>query len=490
MDWPWASRPVTIELKVRRFFCDNSACEQRIFTERLPSVAAPWARQTQRLQTQLQAMGCQVGGAASAVLCQALGCPLGADAIIALVRKRTLTPAPTPRVLGVDDWAKRKGQTYGTILVDHERACVVDVLNDRTPEALAHWLRAHPGAEIVTRDRAEAYAQGIRDGAPSAVQVADRWHLLKNVTDLVSKLFQDHHAAIQIALSQAAPSAAPVVDQPVVMPPALEMAVQPEPPEPSAADLRRQQRAATAHALHRQGWGIKAIAHHLRCASKTVSRYLQRSVPLAPRRTVRATKLDHHQAYLLERWHAGCHNAAQLTRDLRARGFEGGHTIVRRFVADLRRLSGLPKRSRRAGGQAVSSEQLARIPSCRKLAWMSAQRTPALDQNQLSLLAQVAAIDPALRSTITLARTFADMMGERQPDRLDAWLVTATDSKLSAWVRFAASIRADYSAVKAALSLVWSNGRTEGFVNRLKCLKRQMYGRGQLDLLRLRLLAT
>lgn len=141
-DLPWAGVPVVIELSVRRFFCDNPACQAHIFTERIPTLVQPWARKTARLQALQQQLGWRLGGSSGSAMCQALGCPASHDVVIGLVRSTALPPAPTPRVLGVDDWAKRKGQTYGTILVDHERQCVVDVLKDRTPETLAeHRLR-------------------------------------------------------------------------------------------------------------------------------------------------------------------------------------------------------------------------------------------------------------------------------------------------------------------------------------------------------------
>jgi transposase len=146
-DLPWANIPVLIEVRVRRFFCDNSACLRQIFCERLTTVATPWARRTRRLANTQQTIGLVAGGSSGAALCQLLGCPAGIDLLLHLARTLELPTATTPRVLGVDDWAKRKGQRYGTILVDHERGCVIDLLDDRAPETLAGWLRAHPGVE-------------------------------------------------------------------------------------------------------------------------------------------------------------------------------------------------------------------------------------------------------------------------------------------------------------------------------------------------------
>ena len=202
-DLPWAGIPVQFLLHVRRFFCQNDGCERKIFTERVPTVAAPWARRTQRMAEAQQAIGLAAGGSGGSRLCTALAMDGGVDLLLALIRNTQPPEHETPRVLGVDDWALRKGQTYGTILVDLEQGCVLDLLPDRTAEGLAHWLKAHPGVEIVSRDRAGAYAEGARQGAPDAIQVADRWHLLKNLTDAVYKALQKHQSAVEQMLSQA-----------------------------------------------------------------------------------------------------------------------------------------------------------------------------------------------------------------------------------------------------------------------------------------------
>jgi transposase len=505
-DLPWANVPVSLDIRVRRFFCDNPECARRIFTERLPTIAAAWARRTQRLANTQQMVGLATGGSAGAALCQALGCPAGIDLLLHLVRALKLPEAPTPRVLGVDAWAKRKGQRYGTILIDHERGCVVELLADRAPETLAQWLQAHPGVEIVTRDRAEAYAQGIREGAPEALQVADRWHWLKNLTEAITKIFQDHQRAIRAQFRQVAPPAATASSTPVAEPGMKAAEIQaipapsaPAPPagaagsdlaEGTAADQRRRQQATEAHALRQQGWQLKALAQHLNCHPKTINRYLQRQMPLAPRSALRTTNLDAFKGYLLERWNAGCHNANQLFREIQQKGYDGRITIVRVHVASLRCVSGLAPYSRQPGGRFVSPEEVKRAPSCRQLAWLTAQSAEALDEADQHALVVVSQINATLKTTVDMAQRFAAMVCQRQPDGLDEWLDQATHSGVSALRSFANGLRNDYEAVRAALRLIWSNGRTEGHVNRLKCLKRQMYGRGGLDLLRRRVMAT
>jgi transposase len=406
----------------------------------------------------------------------------GVDLLLGLIRQRESPEHPTPQVLGVDDWAMCKGQTYGTILVDLMQGNVVDILPDRTAESLAQWLQAHPGVELVSRDRAGAYAEGVRLGAPNAIQVADRWHLLKNLTESVYKALQQHQAAIEQTLMQPLrqEQTSPLASNPVV-----------QDVEPTAADLARQGRAAEAHRLRQQGCTVQAISQQLGVCTKTVRRYLNRSLPLAPlRRSRRLRLLDPYTPYLLERWNRGCHNASQLLREIRQQGFAGQFSIVREFVSKLRAASGLPPRKRRIQGALVRTDSVQRLPTLRALAYLLVRPSNKLDAMEQGVLAKLASVHPNLQTLRELAQAFATIVRQRQASEFPAWLDKATHCQVAALRSFAAGLRQDESAVTAALALPWSNGPTEGHINRLKCLKRQMYGRAKLDLLRQRLLAA
>jgi transposase len=195
-DLPLGGLSVRLHLLVRRYFCDNEACKRKTFAERLPEFLPAYARRTQRLAAQQRQVGLSLGGQGGARLLGSLAMTTSADTVLRLVKKVPAQPASTPRVLGVDDWAWAKGQRYGTISVDLEQHRVVDLLPDRSTETLAAWLRAHPGIKVISRDRALEYIKGIEQGAPDAVQVADRWHLLRNLADALIRLLDRQHTAI------------------------------------------------------------------------------------------------------------------------------------------------------------------------------------------------------------------------------------------------------------------------------------------------------
>ena len=201
-DLPCIGRAVRLVLRVRRFRCRNPQCTRKTFAERLPTVVARYARRTARLTAALRAVGFRMSSEAGAGVLKHLQVHISADTLLRLLRRTSLEPETTPRVLGIDDWAKWKGHTYGTVLVDLERHHVVGLLPERESEAVAQWLKAHPGVEIICRDRAEVYAEGAAQGAPNAVQVADRWHLAKNLGEALQRLLERHLPALRAAARQ------------------------------------------------------------------------------------------------------------------------------------------------------------------------------------------------------------------------------------------------------------------------------------------------
>jgi transposase len=197
-DLPWQGRRVILRVTVRRFRCPNRGCSQRIFCERLSHLAA-WVQTTDRLSEAHRLIGLALGGEAGSRQTNHLAVPTSPDTLLRRVKRTPQHSHPTPRVLGVDDFAFRRGESYGTILMDLERRVVVDLLPDRTAGTLAAWLKAHPGVEVVSRDRVSAYAQAARDAAPHATQVADRLHLLMNLRKAVERSLARQSSAVREA---------------------------------------------------------------------------------------------------------------------------------------------------------------------------------------------------------------------------------------------------------------------------------------------------
>ena len=500
-DLPWAQIPVRLRLQVRKLFCDISDCPRTIFTERLPNVVAPWARRTTRLAEQQRHIGLTAGGSAGARLGAHLNQPASRNTVLHLVRTTPQEDQPTPRVLGIDDWAQRKGHSYRTILVDLERHQPIELLPDREAETVATWLREHPGVEIIARDRAGAYAEGATKGAPQAIQVADRFHLLRNLQETLTRVLEQHvedlaslespQASVPVAdpqlPSDATPPTAPAPAHPVSVPPAA-----PSPRTAEQAQKRRQRRLVLYEQvgqLHEQGWTLSAIAQQVGLDRNTVRKYV--SAPTFPERQprpVRTSVLDPYKPYILKRWNEGCHTGVEIWRGLEQQAAECKATTVFKYISRLRQAHGLPPKKRvgRTEGEVV--DRGVRRATPRGLAWAVLRRPEKQDAAQQQRIADIRALHPALDEAVQLTQDFAHLVRDRKAEELDGWLERARGSKAAAFRSFAASLRRDEAAVRAGMSLPWSTGPVEGEINRLKLIKRTMFGRAKLDLLRQRVL--
>jgi len=487
-DLPWQGRPVALQVQARRFRCLNPSCARQTFAERLAGAPAA-ARRTKRLGDLQGHPAHALGGEAGRRLAERLAMPVSADTLLrmACAASNDREPPSTPRVLAVDDWAWRRGHRYGTALVDLERNRLVDLLPDRQADTLAQWLRQHPGVEIVARDRAGVYADGVRQGAPDAVQVADRWHLLRNLGNAVRAVIDRHHAAIRRAAKQTSEQeGAP--PQPAW--PQLALAAAPDSPRPSAAArrsqaslARRQLRYEDAARLRAAGASIARTAAQLGAERKTVRRWLRAGGPSLWRKPPRVGGLAPYLDRLERRWTEGCRNAALLWRELIPLGFAGRPGTVRRWAGQRRKAEPHP-----ATGSANAPLAHGQPPFDREVARMLMADTETLSETgrafTSNLLAQVAGLVESIGGAKRLNLLLRHKSGESLTGVLD-------DAAGTPLASFAASMRRDLAAVQAALDLPWTTSPAEGQINRIKTIKtikRAMYGRAGFDLLRARVL--
>ena len=327
-DLPWAQDRVRLQLRVRKWFCHNRHCRRRIFTERLPTVAAPWARCTLRLAHRLLALGVALGGRAGVPLGHAWALAVSRHTLLRELRRQPVPALPPPTVLGVDDFALRKGQTSGTVLIDLERRQPVALLPDRTAAPLAQWLQAHPGVQVIARDRATAYADGARQGVPAATPVADRWHLLRNLAEALEHVFHQHRTALQEIHVPAAVLPLGRADQPVVIEaPAPSPTAPPTPLRPPATGAsprhtHRRLRYAQVCQLAQHGWTFQAIARQVGLHRKTGAQYVRSDC--CPVRARPKSGLDPYKPSLLAQWNAGGQTGMRLYEESQRQGYRGG----------------------------------------------------------------------------------------------------------------------------------------------------------------------
>jgi transposase len=331
-DLPWARFAVRLDLRVRRFFCANPTCPRAIFAERLAGIAEAFAHRTERQRGALTRIAVANGGEAGARLADALGSPVSPDTPLRLIRGAPEADLPTPAVLGVDDWAIHTGPTCGTILVDLERHRPADLRPDRSSEALATWLRAHPGVEVIARDRGGAYAEGARDGAPDAVQVADRWHLGDTLADALEAIFRSK--GTRLAAAATALGAPTTPNAASGSPEAGVYQGKRRHPQPerwrertaaaaAAGVARRRAKSDQARALRASGASVAQIARTAGASRMAVSKYPREGPPQGKRHSIHGKQrvLEPYEPYLLQRWDEGCRLATVLWREIRAQRF-------------------------------------------------------------------------------------------------------------------------------------------------------------------------
>jgi transposase len=425
-------------------------------------------------------LACALGGEAGARAAQAIGLPISPDTLLRLLRSSDHTAGSTPRVLGVDDFAFRRSYRYGTILVDMETHRPIDLLDDREAGTLAGWLRDHPGVEIIVRDRAGAYAEGARAGAPDAIQVADRFHLVLHASTALEELLRSRRRRTEWIPGPAPPpDEATPPDESVADPPATPSPAQRQRAERRATRISRWEEIRTRRAA---GQNISQIARAVGKDRKTVRRYLATPAPppapyvVKPRPAgLSSPTLQPFVSYLQDRWQAGCTNVRRLYQELKERGYVGSYSLLRGSLRPWR-----PPRPDRVYGPRHR----------RSVRWLCLRPKEKLTNEELTVRERVLAEDPELAQGCELLEQFQRLVHKRDQQKLDGWIAAVHESGFAPFQSFANGLQRDRAAVDAALTLDWSNGLVEGHVHRLKLIKRQGYGRAKIDLLRRRVLAA
>lgn len=487
LDLPWRGRTVRLRVYSRRWFCDVPGCPREIFAERFDGVLAHYARRTHETTDLLTTFALQAGGEGGARLARKAGVPTSPDTLLNLLHALADEGEQLgPRVLGVDDVALRKKQRrYGTLLLDLETHRPIDLLDDRTAEVFANWLRAHPGVEIIVRDRAGAYAEGGRQGAPDAIQVADRFHLSANAGAAMDELLRSRrrHMEYVVVTDADGDQSGPTPTAPV--------------PQPSQTQqdlvLRQTRRSARWDEVRRRraaGYSIQRIAREMGMHRRTVRRYLATPAPPRNRPPERpkpsglsSPTLQPFVEYLQGRWQAGCTNVAQLKRELDAQGYRGSYSLLMQALQPWRGPRPPPELGR---GPRRGRPRVKRM----NIRWLCLRPPEQLDQDERNALEEILLDDARLNTGYTLLQQFRRLIVRRSVRDLDQWLMDAGSSGLRPFVSLAHGIQSDYAAVVNGLKLPWSTGPVEGTVTKVKLIKRAGYGRASTRLLRRRLISA
>ncbi len=446
-------------MMVRRFWCDAVLCPRRVFAERFgDNILAPLSRRTGRLETIVHHLGLALGGRPAAAFAERLMMPVSNDTLLRVVRRRTEQPRNELAIIGIDDFAFRRGQRYGTIVCDLERRRPVTLLPDRDQPTSQAWLANHPSIVTVARDRGGGYGAAIAKALPHADQVADRWHLMENA----SRAFLD---AVGKSMRQIRKSVGSAIIDPKLLTYAERLQYE--------GYLRRHETNEAILELSKQGVPIKQIVKRTGHSRKLVRNVLRGQRSDAFR--VRQSSLENWLPWLDGRWEQGARNASALWREMREKGFRGQIGVVSEWAR------------RRSLAEKADQSALARTPSARCIARLMTLARDDLSKSDAVLIAAIESNVPDLVIARILIADFQQMIRSKAAAKLDGWLEGAKASLVGS---FANGVERDIAAVRNAIISPWSNGQTEGQITKLKLIKRQMYGRAKIDLLQARLVGA
>ncbi len=476
-DLPVSGKIATINLQVRKFFCENSDCTRKIFSERFKQQLKSYARRFERLNELLSSMGLELGGNVAQRVGKQCFVRISASTILRLIIKCPIQAIAAPKIIGVDDWAFKKRMKYGTIIVDLEKNKVIELLPDREAKTLSRWLEQHPSVEIVSRDRSQTYASAITEANKNIVQIADRWHILANLTEGFEQFLNTQRQSIkEVAVELKSTNAVESAENP---PPVVEIE--------NDIELNQVQSMSKYHdnflktkQLQIEGYSKSKIARLLEMSRNTVKKYWNMPSFLPKVGKKRHNLLDH-EDYLIQRWNEGEYNVRNLYAEIREKGFK--YPI--RTIYEL--MQGYPRTMVNAIPELVkvkyySSKQLS--------IWLGTFRKDWSDDLPKVYLAKLINDNPIIRKVRNAVLNFKRFMKDKTGEKLVPWCKNIIEDEAEHIQKFAKGILNDYQCVYQGFKSNWSNGPVEGQVNRLKTIKRQMYGRASFELLRKRVIIT
>lgn len=466
-DLPAFNHKVCLHVRARKWYCLNMDCNRKIFTERFEHHFKRYKRTSDRLREKLLKIALMVGGNPGQRLCYTLNIITSSSTLIRLIHGQDVPAPAIAHAVGIDDWAFKKGINYGTAIVDLEQHRIVDLLPDREALTIENWFKARPEVAVVTRDRFSRYAAGVTNGAPDAIQVADRWHLLKNMGDALHKLLERKRQQI-IALQIQDDAQVPENDQ----------------VEPSDHQ-KQEQNLSPRHLLLQQvtkmyaeGKGLKTIARTLGISRNTARKYIHLHEP-PQKKGIKTTNLTSFSEYLQTRMQENAEvETIQLFQEIKAMGYNGGRSILYSY---LKKYSKQRNRTRLMKLPAVSWRTA-------KVKVLLCKKDELLQEKDLELVRDICEKSAEIDRARQLANKFREIMDNKHGHLLTHWISEVEQSCVQEMKGFARGLLSDYEAVVNALTLPWSNGQVEGQINKLKTIKRQMYGRAGFELLRKRVI--
>lgn len=457
-DTPLHSTPVFLHVRARKFFCHQPDCPQQIFTERHPDWWDAYNRKTLRLAAFFRHLAFSLSAEAASSVSSRYGATLSGDAFLYLIRKEQLPTIEEPRVIGLDDWALKRGKRYGTVICDLERKRPIELLESRKEKVVSAWLKEHPSLQITSRDGSMEYAKALSKGAPQAIQVTDRWHLFHNLNKRIEQ-FLKRKFPLGITWQE-------------------ETGTRPFPaPNPKALterEAKKWQFIQLVQQQHQKGIRKADLCREFSLDRKTVSRYIQLEIPPHVERK-RTHSADPYQPLILSLMKQKA-SKRRIFEVLQEMGFRKSFSTLKGYLLKLQK-------------QDSNGEQKQRVFKLPRQKLHSSLWSKLPEGQEKQAIHRLLKEDAELKELQLLLDQFQQIMRvHREPDALAIWIEHAEQTGIKELNQFGSYLRSDWQAVQNALVHRWSNGLVEGHVNRIKVIKRQMYGRAKFDLLRLKVL--